>query len=184
MKTADHEQRDGPDPVWTGSGLWAGCDAHRYLSPGVCRVLAIRGGFPAVGVTVSQRLLSPEAGSRRCYRPGPATGGCRSGEARIRGAGRGVAGDHGQMAVLKVATCQFPVGADIGANLRHVKRQMVMASRRGARVAHFPEGSLSGYAGTDFETFVGFDWDRLRDATAEIAEHARQLRLALRTWPA
>ena len=88
------------------------------------------------------------------------------------------------MAVLKVATCQFPVGADIGANLRHVKRQMVMASRRGARVAHFPEGSLSGYAGTDFETFVGFDWDRLRDATAEIAEHARQLRLALRTWPA
>ena len=50
-----------------------------------------------------------------------------------------------------------PVGADIGANLRHVKRQMVMASRRVARVAHFPEGSLSGYAGTDFETFVGFD---------------------------
>jgi len=81
------------------------------------------------------------------------------------------------MAVLKVATCQFPVGADIGANLRHVKHQMVMASWRGARVAHFPEGSLSGYAGTDFETFVGFDWDRLHDATAEIAEHARQLRL-------
>ena len=52
-----------------------------------------------------------------------------------------------------------------------------MASRRGARVAHFPEGSLSGYAGTDFETFVGFDWDRLHDAAAEIAEHTRQLRL-------
>jgi deaminated glutathione amidase len=81
------------------------------------------------------------------------------------------------MAVLKVATCQFPVSADIGANLRHVKRQMDMASRRGARVAHFPEGSLSGYAGTDFESFVGYDWDRLHDATAEIAEHARQLQL-------
>jgi predicted amidohydrolase len=81
------------------------------------------------------------------------------------------------MAVLRVATCQFPVGADIGANLRYVKRQMVTASRRGARVAHFPEGSLSGYAGTDFESFVGFDWERLGAATAEIAAHARQLRL-------
>ena len=64
------------------------------------------------------------------------------------------------------------------------------ASQRGARVAHFPEGSLSGYAGTDFETFAGFDWDRLHEATAEIAEHARQLRMwavfglspVLRNW--
>lgn len=79
------------------------------------------------------------------------------------------------MAVLTVATCQFPVGADIGANLRYVKRQMATASRRGARVAHFPEGALSGYAGTDFETFAGFGWGRLRDATAEVAAHARQL---------
>jgi predicted amidohydrolase len=81
--------------------------------------------------------------------------------------------------VLQVATCQFPVGADIGANLRYIKRQMVTASQRGARVAHFPEGALSGYAGPDFETFAGYDWYRLHDATAEIAEHARQLRLWL-----
>ncbi len=69
------------------------------------------------------------------------------------------------MAVLTVATCQFPVSADIGANLHRVKRQMVTASRRGARVAHFPEGALSGYAGTDFETFAGFGWDRLGEVT-------------------
>jgi deaminated glutathione amidase len=91
--------------------------------------------------------------------------------------GPGVTGDHGQVAVLKVATCQFPVSADIGANLRYVKRQMATASRRGARVAHFPEGSLSGYAGTDFESFADFDWGRLHDATAEVATRARQLRL-------
>jgi deaminated glutathione amidase len=79
------------------------------------------------------------------------------------------------MAVLTVATCQFPVAADIGANLHHIKHQMVTASRRGARVVHFPEGALSGYAGTDFETFAGFGWDRLAEATAEMAEHARRL---------
>jgi hypothetical protein len=39
-------------------------------------------------------------------------------------------------------------------SLRHIKRQMDLASQRGARVAHFPEGALSGYAGTDFPTFV------------------------------
>jgi predicted amidohydrolase len=80
------------------------------------------------------------------------------------------------MTELKVATCQFPVSADISVNLQHIKRQMVMASRRGARVAHFPEGALPGYARTDFESFTGFDWDRLNDATAEVAEHAGQLR--------
>jgi deaminated glutathione amidase len=79
------------------------------------------------------------------------------------------------MTLLKVATCQFPVSADIAANLRHAKRQMSLASQRGARVAHFPEGALSGYAGTDFQNFAGFDWDQLREATDEIAEGSRQL---------
>ncbi|HUZ52749.1 MAG TPA: carbon-nitrogen hydrolase family protein [Streptosporangiaceae bacterium] len=79
------------------------------------------------------------------------------------------------MAVLRVASCQFPVSADIRANLRQVERQMSMASERGARVAHFPERALSGYAGTDFETFEGFDWTGLSEAAAEIAGHARRL---------
>jgi predicted amidohydrolase len=77
--------------------------------------------------------------------------------------------------VLSVATCQFPVSADVDANLRYVKRQMSVAARRGARVAHFPEGALSGYAGTDFATFEGFSWDRLADATAEVSKHASML---------
>jgi predicted amidohydrolase len=76
---------------------------------------------------------------------------------------------------LTIATCQFPISADVDANLRYVKRQMTVAARRGARVAHFPEGALSGYAGTDFATFEGFGWDRLADATAEVREHASQL---------
>lgn len=81
------------------------------------------------------------------------------------------------MAVLRVATCQFPVGADIDANLGHVKRQMRLAANRGARVAHFCEGALSGYAGVDFESFEHYEWDRLATATAEIADEARRLGL-------
>jgi deaminated glutathione amidase len=68
------------------------------------------------------------------------------------------------MAVLTVATCQFAVSADIAANLGFARRQLSLASQRGARVAHFPEGALSGYAGTDSETFAGFGWDLLTDA--------------------
>lgn len=81
------------------------------------------------------------------------------------------------MPQLTVATCQFPVSADVGANLRQITRQMSVAADRGARVAHFPEGALSGYAGTDFEGFAGFDWNELRTATDIITGHARRLGL-------
>jgi deaminated glutathione amidase len=64
------------------------------------------------------------------------------------------------VSVIRVATCQFPVSARIEANLSYVRRQVRAAKQRGADVAHFPEGALSGYAGTDFETFAGFDYKR------------------------
>jgi predicted amidohydrolase len=79
------------------------------------------------------------------------------------------------MTVLTVATCQFPVSAHIEQNAAWMARQMREATRRGARVAHFPEGALSGYAGTDFETFTGYDWDTLARATGSIAQLAREL---------
>jgi predicted amidohydrolase len=79
------------------------------------------------------------------------------------------------MTVLTVATCQFPVSADIEQNAGWMARQMREAARRGARVAHFPEGALSGYAGTDFETFTGYGWDTLDHATGSIAQLARDL---------
>jgi len=45
-----------------------------------------------------------------------------------------------------VATCQFPVGAGIRANLGYIKRQVRLARRQGADVAHFPEAALSAAA--------------------------------------
>ncbi len=79
------------------------------------------------------------------------------------------------MAIVTVATCQFPVTADVESNLRHMRRQARSAKQRSADVAHFPEGALSGYAGTDFDTFDGFDWDGLADATDQVLESAREL---------
>lgn len=81
------------------------------------------------------------------------------------------------MGVINVATCQFPVSADIRANLGYVKRQMRLAQQRGAHVVHFPEAALSGYAGTDFEDFADFDWDALRQATFEVIEYARRTQI-------
>ena len=79
------------------------------------------------------------------------------------------------MTTLTVATCQFPVSGDIGQNADWIARQSAEAAAAGARVAHFPEGALSGYAGTDFATFAGFDWAALRKATEHIQERAREL---------
>ena len=79
------------------------------------------------------------------------------------------------MAVVRVATCQFPVTAQIEANRAWISRQLRAASRRGADIAHFPEGALSGYAGTDFASFAGFRWDELRRATADVLTSARNL---------
>lgn len=79
------------------------------------------------------------------------------------------------MAVVKVATCQFPVSANIRANLGFVVRQARVAKARGAHVAHFPEGALSGYAPSDFDTFEGFDWGVLREAVDQVREVAGEL---------
>lgn len=45
---------------------------------------------------------------------------------------------------LTIATCQFPVCADIAKNKKYVLSQMKSAEQKGADVAHFPEAALSG----------------------------------------
>jgi len=78
---------------------------------------------------------------------------------------------------LVVATSQFAVGADPAGNTRNVLRQMRLARSRGADVVHFCEGALSGYAGTDFESFDGFDWEVLEAGTREVMRLAGELGL-------
>ncbi len=78
---------------------------------------------------------------------------------------------------LKVATCQFPLEANLEHNLGYVLRQMKSAKRRGAHVAHFSETSLPGYAGVDLKSMERYDWDRLHEAHLQVAELAGELKL-------
>lgn len=78
---------------------------------------------------------------------------------------------------LNVSTCQFPVSSDLAANTRYVLRQMRQSKERGAHVAHFCEGALSGYAGTDFDSFDGFDWMLLKTCSQQIMKRARELKI-------
>jgi deaminated glutathione amidase len=78
---------------------------------------------------------------------------------------------------LKIATCQFPIDGDPGSNLRFVRRQMIVAARRGAHVAHFAETALCGYAGVDLPSLQDYPWSALEAATREVMALARELRL-------
>jgi predicted amidohydrolase len=78
---------------------------------------------------------------------------------------------------LRIATCQFPVDGNIARNLAYVLAQMRRAKKLGAHVAHFSETCLSGYAGVEFNSFDGFDWDELERATLRVMELAGSLKL-------
>jgi len=78
---------------------------------------------------------------------------------------------------LKIATCQFAVGRDIRRNARQIREFMQKASKAGADIIHFSECALSGYVGTDFPSFAGFDWDLLREETQKIMSLAGKLGL-------
>ncbi|MCH8276086.1 MAG: carbon-nitrogen hydrolase family protein, partial [Bacteroidetes bacterium] len=78
---------------------------------------------------------------------------------------------------LRVASCQFSIEVDIGHNLQAVLSQMAEAAEQGARVAHFPETALSGYAGVDIPETDAIDWDQLHRATESILEEAAKRKL-------
>ena len=78
---------------------------------------------------------------------------------------------------LTVATCQFPTSDDIQSNFRYISQLMRNAKEQHADVAHFPEACLSGYAGSDFGSFDGFDWKLLRNCTSTLFELAGELQL-------
>ena len=79
--------------------------------------------------------------------------------------------------VLKVATCQFAVGASIKRNSKIICEFLRKARKAKADIVHFSECALSGYVGTDFPNFEGYDWELLREETQRIMALAGELRL-------
>lgn len=78
---------------------------------------------------------------------------------------------------LTIASCQFPTSAEIKNNLKYIIKQMRTAQKGAADVVHFPEACLSGYAGNDFKSYKGFDWEQLKESNLEVMDLAGQLKL-------
>lgn len=76
---------------------------------------------------------------------------------------------------LRVATCQFPTSADVDANADHVAALMREAKERGAHLAHFCEGALSGYVPHDLASTDAIDFAHLEARTREVFALAGEL---------
>jgi len=79
--------------------------------------------------------------------------------------------------VLKVATCQFAVSGSIKRNSRQICAFLRKAKKANADIVHFSECALSGYVGTDFPSFDGYDWQLLREETEKIMALSKKLGL-------
>lgn len=79
--------------------------------------------------------------------------------------------------MLKVATCQFAVSSSIKRNAGRICEFLRKAKKAKADIVHFSECALSGYVGTDFPNFDGYDWDLLREETEKIMALAAKLGL-------
>jgi len=79
--------------------------------------------------------------------------------------------------MLKIATCQFAVSRSVKRNARQIHRFINAAAAAGADIVHLPECALSGYAGADFDSLEGFDWQLLKEQTLEIMSLAKRLKL-------
>jgi len=79
--------------------------------------------------------------------------------------------------VLKVATCQFAVSGSIRRNARQICEFLRKAKKANADIVHFSECALSGYVGTDFPSFDGYDWQLLKEETEKIMALVARLKL-------
>lgn len=82
-------------------------------------------------------------------------------------------------ATLRVATCQFPVSPDSVENAKFIRDFLHQAAEAGAHLLHTSEACLSGYAGIDFPSFKDYGWATLRQATTELRERVKELKLWL-----
>jgi len=85
--------------------------------------------------------------------------------------------DNQRYGRIRVASCQFPVSADIKDNYQYIEAQITEAKLRKADVVHFPECALSGYPGTDMMSLEKFEWDELHRITDSVMSLAKKLNI-------
>jgi predicted amidohydrolase len=78
---------------------------------------------------------------------------------------------------IRIASCQFPVSADIKANYQYIEAQITEAKLKKADVVHFPECALPGYPGTDMMSLENYDWDQLHSMTDSVISLAKKLNI-------
>lgn len=76
---------------------------------------------------------------------------------------------------LTLATCQPSSSADPRSNGAEARRMLRKAAAAGARLAHFPEGFVSGYAVADVADWDDVDWSDVRDELEQLATLAGEL---------
>jgi predicted amidohydrolase len=78
---------------------------------------------------------------------------------------------------IRIASCQFPVSADIDENFRWIKSQIIEAKLKKADIVHFPECALSGYPGSDMKSLDNFKWNDLFRDTDSIMALAKEFKI-------
>jgi predicted amidohydrolase len=76
---------------------------------------------------------------------------------------------------LAIATCQPSASSDPRVNGAQVRRMLQASAAAGTRLAHFPEGFLSGYAVEDVAAWEAVDWAVVRDELEGVAALAGEL---------
>ena len=78
---------------------------------------------------------------------------------------------------VTIASCQFAVSSSIEQNTKQIVGLLHKAKKGSARIVHFSECALSGYAGTDFDSIDNLDWSLLIEKTQLILDLAETLQL-------
>jgi predicted amidohydrolase len=76
---------------------------------------------------------------------------------------------------LAIGSCQPVASADARANGAEVRRMLRESAAAGARLAHFPEGFLSGYAVANVNAWEDVDWAVVRHELEQVAALAGEL---------
>ena len=83
--------------------------------------------------------------------------------------------NHAAVTTLRIAVAQPTATPDARENGRSVRRMMRLAEEQGARLVHFPEGHLSGYAVEQVDAWEDVDWAAVREELEAVAALASEL---------